>query len=412
MIDHDYKVIFRALPGLYLILDPKLHIVEVSDPYLQATITRRDEITGRNIFTVFPDNPDDPEADGVRNLRTSLEYVLTNKEAHSMPVQRYDIRNQENNGAFVRRFWSPFNSPVLRNGEVAYIIHRVEDVTDYVDLENSNRQNADENKQLKDRNEEMKREIIRGARGIESANAELRRVNSELTQKTSELERSNRELANFAMIASHDIKAPFRIVGSYLGFIQEGLGEEMNEKFREYFEKIYGARTRIATLLDDLLDFAMVSMSEKEFEEVDLKLVFTDVLDNLETSINEKNARVTLTGNLPVIKADRAQLLQLFQNLLANAIKFNKGQPEVSVNVTDKDSELLVSVSDNGVGIDKLYFNKIFEVFQRLNPSNEFPGTGLGLAICKRIVEHHGGRIWVESESNKGTTFFFSLPRS
>ena len=405
----DYKDIFRSLPGLYLILDTDFTIVEVSESYLQATYTERDKITGRNIFEVFPDNPGLQDADGVSNLRASLEHVLKYKHPHSMPVQRYDVRDASQSENFVRKYWSPYNLPVMQGEKVTWIIHKVEDVTAYVDLQEKDRQHLLEKTALRSNVDHMQREIIKRSEEIENSNRQLRLTLDKLTEKTAELERSNNELSNFAMTASHDIKAPFRIVGRYLEAIEDRLAPEDKQNVQEFFDRIYVARERIATLLDDLLDFAMVSTSDQLHGKVSIEQVIGDAVANLEVVISERGAVVKTPKELPVLDGERGPLVHLFQNLIGNALKFNNGIPVVKVDYRRQGKDHLFSVSDNGVGIEQEYFSRIFEVFQRLHRQDEFPGSGLGLSICKRVVERHGGTIWVESTPGKGTTFFFTL---
>jgi signal transduction histidine kinase len=411
--DPDFRQLFEHAPGLYLILEPDLGIVAVTNAYLKATMTKREDILGQNIFEIFPDNPNDKTADGVSNLRNSLGLVLSEKVTDTMPVQKYDIRKPlSEGGGFEERYWSPFNSPVLNEkGEVKYIIHRVEDVTDFVLLKKKDEERASVNEELRAQNVRMGMEIMDRAKEIQRANVELRNINRQLTAKTQELKRSNDDLSIFAATAAHDIKAPFRNVGVYLDLIKEGIRLKPGDEIYEYFERIKASRERISTLVDDLLKFARVAQEGDEFGKVDTSEVKEIALKNLESAILESKARLTFEGEFPLVKGEPSQILQLFQNLISNAIKFtSKNSPEVTVAVKEKGNQAEFSVKDNGIGIDKKYFSKIFEVFQRLHSQDEYVGTGLGLAICKRVVEKHGGRIWVESEPYKGTTFYFTLP--
>ncbi|MBA3665778.1 MAG: PAS domain-containing protein [Bacteroidetes bacterium] len=410
----NFKELFEKSPGLFLVLDRALTIVAVTDAYLQATMTKRQDITGKNIFDVFPDNPSDAVADGVSNLNVSLKRVLTDKKSDTMAVQKYDIRKPEaEGGAYQVRYWSPLNSPVLDDkGDVKYIIHRVEDVTELISIKNEEASKSLENKSLKEEVDQMALEVIQRARELQEANKALREANELLIEKTQELERSNEELGRFAETASHDIKAPFRGVGMYLEIMKSKIKGKIDDpEIDESFEKIVAARTRISTLLDDLLNYATVSRSAITFENIDTDTMVEDLFKNIEFNIKESATKITVDKSLPMIKGDRSQITQLFQNIILNAIKFqNKNKPEISIGAKKTDKMAEFSIKDNGIGMDPKYFPKIFQVFERLHGQGEYAGSGLGLAICKRIVERHGGKIWVESEPGKGSVFNFTLP--
>lgn len=415
-MDIDYKELFESAPAACLVLKPNLSIVAVTNAYLSATMTKREEILGRGIFDVFPDNPNDQRADGVNNLRASLNRVLQNKAPDTMAIQKYDIRKPESEGGqFEVRYWSPVNLPVLSDkGEVKLIIHRVEDVTDFVNLTQKGLAQEETNTKLKSHSDKMDLELLLRNKEIRNANITLEELNTTLKLKTEELKRSNEELSRFAATASHDIKAPFRNVGAYLEVIKGKIGDALNEdpEIKDAFRRINSSRDRIATLLDDLLKFAQIAQNQEPFSTVDLNKVLDDVLKNMDFSIKEKNASVVIHGRMPVVKGHYSSLVQLFQNLIGNAIKFqDKKVPQVSVSVESANNSYKFMVKDNGIGIDPQYFNKIFQVFERLHNQEEYSGSGLGLTICQRIVERHGGKIGVESEPGVGTTFHFTLPR-
>jgi light-regulated signal transduction histidine kinase (bacteriophytochrome) len=332
-----------------------------------------------------------------------------------MAIQKYDIRKPlSEGGQFEVRYWSPFNSPILdENKNVRFIVHRVEDVTEFV-LEQQIKDN--EKKKMTEKfqllTDKMEVELLLRSKELQNANKALEENIRELTLRTEELKRSNEELNRFAATASHDIKAPFRSVGGYLEIIKEktkGLGQD--PEIEHAFARIKAARQRIAALLDDLLKFSQINRNDGELALVDLNQVMSDVLNNLEYNIQEKKARVTVLGKMPEVKGHAFQLTALFQNLIGNALKFqDKSDPEVIVSVERDGKYYKFSVKDNGIGIQPQYFDKIFEMFERLHLQDEYSGSGLGLAICKRVVEFHKGKIWLESEPGKGTTFYFTLP--
>ena len=230
--------------------------------------------------------------------------------------------------------------------------------------------------------------------------------------KLEELARSNEELEQFAYVSSHDLQEPLRMISSYLQLLQRRYQGKIDEKADKYIYYAVDGATRMQVLINDLLEFSRVTSRAEEPEPTDSKLILNQVLSNLELYIKENKATVS-HDPLPEIIADSTQLAQVFQNLIANGIKFHGEEaPKIHISAEKKASEWLFSVRDNGIGIDPQYSEKIFEVFKRLHKKEEYPGTGIGLAICKKIVERHGGRIWVESELGKGSTFYFTLPIS
>lgn len=405
----DFQVLFEKSPGLFLVLDSNLTIVAVSDAYLAATLTQRETILQKNIFEVFPDNPDDVNADGVRKLKTSLEKVISSKSSDRMAIQKYDIRQP--GGEFEERYWSPLNLPVLnKSGDVDQIIHSVEDVTSLIKAEKLGKIQKDENVLLNNQNKSMSLEIYKHIRQLDQANLELKKINEILKEKTLLLELSNEDLARFAETAAHDIKAPFRNIGGHLEIIFEKIQDLNDEEVNESMVRIRAARKLISLLLDDLLTFARITRTPESKTEIDLNTLLPEVIANLKFHIHEKNAQINYPVNLPVIKGAYFQIFQLFQNLIGNALKFCEEVPVIDVSFTEKEELVEIAVRDNGIGIEKEYYEKIFAPFQRLHSSDEYQGTGLGLAICKRVVEQHGGRISISSD-NKGSVFYFTLPK-
>jgi PAS domain S-box-containing protein len=259
---------------------------------------------------------------------------------------------------------------------------------------------------------------------------ERKRAEEKLIQKTAELERSNAELEQFASIVSHDLKEPLASLGGFAQILREKYQDRLDAKAQAFISHIINGSLRMERLIKDLLAYAKVNTAEKSFRPVSCNTILGIVLSNLGTAIEESGAVITV-DELPTVAGEEIQFIQLFQNLIGNAIKYRSDRPprvhvsarslgDADVNSRDtiplstlrtlhSGTGWLFSVSDNGIGIDPAHSERIFQIFSRLH-HNRYPGTGIGLAVCKKIVERHGGRIWVESEPGKGSTFYFTIP--
>jgi signal transduction histidine kinase len=239
---------------------------------------------------------------------------------------------------------------------------------------------------------------------------EHKRSEEALAQQAQELARSNAELERFAYVASHDLQEPLRMVTSHLKLLEGDYKGRLDSTADEFIAHAVDGATRMQTMIKDLLAYSRVGMWGEDFEPTDCEVVFDQTLADMQVAIEESGAVVT-HDPLPTVMADDLQLGQVFQNLIGNAIKFRGEEPpRVHVSAQQEGDEWVFSVRDNGIGIDPEYADCIFEIFQRLHTQEEYPGTGIGLAICKKIVERHGGRIWVESQPGKGSTFYFTIP--
>jgi light-regulated signal transduction histidine kinase (bacteriophytochrome) len=229
-------------------------------------------------------------------------------------------------------------------------------------------------------------------------------------QRTEDLARSNRDLEQFAYVASHDLQEPLRAVAGFVSLLRQHYRGRLDEKADSYIDAAVDGATRMQTLIGDLLSYSRVGTKGRALEPTDAGAALKDALTNLRASLEESGA-VVRVDPLPIIQADAVQLTQLFQNLIANAVKFRSDQPpEIRIGARREPDAWWFWVRDNGIGIDPQYTERIFMIFQRLHTRRAYPGTGIGLAICKRIVERHGGRIWVESQPGQGATFYFTLP--
>jgi PAS domain S-box-containing protein len=248
--------------------------------------------------------------------------------------------------------------------------------------------------------------IFAAARDI----TERKKAEEMLKLKLEELALSNAELEQFAYVSSHDLQEPLRMISSYLQLLQRRYQGKLDDKADKYIYFAVDGASRMQNLINDLLEFSRVTTRGREPEPINCEFILNQVLSNLEIFIKENKATVS-HGYLPEVIVDYTQLIQIFQNLIINGIKFHSEEaPKINISAEKKESEWVFSVRDNGIGIEPQYSEKIFEVFKRLHKKEEYPGTGIGLAICKKIIERHGGRIWIESELGKGSTFYFTLP--
>jgi PAS domain S-box-containing protein len=627
--DPSFKVLFESVPGLYLVLDPAFTIITASDDYLSATMTVREEIAGKNLFEVFPDNPDDLHATGVAKLRESLQTVLRDKMPHTMQVQKYDIRRAD--GTFEERSWKPLNKPVLNEkNEVAWIIHRVEDVTEAMQLEKQlriseevvqsekkfrsmieNNQEAislfnanfepvyrspstarisgytmqeitekngvsrlhpadsekvqqllkevaanpgksfpisfrqlhkaghyiwmegtltnllhDEGVQaiisnmrdvtarkkheeqlilfssiinfsddaiissdaegnitswnagaenlfgwlqeealgkpifliIPDHKKQEELEILKNIRegkfvrhyetqrvkkdgsivlvsltaspiknsedmitgaskisrditGLKKASNDIVDLNDALKKRATDLQESNLELERFAFIASHDLQEPLRMVTSFLQLLEKRYAAQLDATANQYIHFAVDGAERMKKLIQDLLEYSRVGVNRDDYSSINLDQLVSYACSVFNDRIISSGARLTI-GKLPVIQGGKVQLTQLFQNLLSNAIKYKSQRPlTIEIGCIEKRQEWEFFITDNGIGIDPKFNEKIFIIFQRLHNRSEYAGTGIGLSICKKIVERHGGKMWVESSLDVGSTFRFTIPK-
>jgi len=253
---------------------------------------------------------------------------------------------------------------------------------------------------------------IVGTFGVSRDVTDRKQAEEQLKRTAEELERSNAELEQFAYIASHDLQEPLRMVASYTQLLAKRYKSKLDSDADDFIEYVVDGASRMRVLIDDLLTYSRIGTRGRPFEPTDCEAVFERVFANLQMAIYESGAVVT-HDHLPMVTADPSQLEQLLQNLISNAIKFHSEEPpRVHVSAEENATEWLFSVRDNGIGIDPEYANRIFVIFQRLHGRGEYPGTGIGLAVCNKIVQRHGGRVWVESQPGKGSTFYFTIPNA
>jgi signal transduction histidine kinase/ActR/RegA family two-component response regulator len=400
----DFRALFESAPGLYLVLTPDLRIVAVSNAYLQATMTERSSILGRHLFDVFPDNPGDPKADGVRNLKASLDRVLKNRALDAMAVQKYDIHRPEaEGGGFEERFWSPVNSPVLSlDGEVVYIIHRVEDVTEFVRLKQSGSEDKRHAEELRIRMESMESEVFARRRQVEEANRQRLEA-----------------IGRLAGGVAHDFNNILGIIGACTELLRDepSLQAVPKDAFSDYISNIQGAVDRGAQLTRRLLAFSRQQIVQPRVFDLNDRL---QDLSNLLRPLMGDDVEMVIRSRSESapIEADPGQIDQIVMNLAVNARDAmpRGGRFILETNLVELDENfaaqhsipkpghyVVLAASDNGIGMDETTRSRIFDPFFT---TKEFgKGTGLGLATVYGIVKQSGGHIWVYSEPGRGTTF-------
>ncbi len=244
-------------------------------------------------------------------------------------------------------------------------------------------------------------------------NNNLRKEKDDLKNHARDLVISNTELEDFAYVASHDLQEPLRMVTGFLGQIEKKYSDIIDDKGKQYIHFATDGAKRMRQIILDLLEFSRVGKVEEKEENIDLNKVVREVIILSQKRIKETKAIIKFE-NLPLLLASKSALRQVFQNLISNALKYHKKDQPPVINISAEEflTHWQLAISDNGIGIEEEYFNKIFIIFQRLHNTDEYTGTGIGLAVCKKIIENFGGKIWLASEENKGSTFYFTIPKT
>ncbi|HEY0089430.1 MAG TPA: ATP-binding protein, partial [Candidatus Lokiarchaeia archaeon] len=294
------------------------------------------------------------------------------------------------------------SAPIMHRGEVIGLIQVANKDVDYNEKDINKLQNI-VNQIAPILNARLQRDFQENKRKL---------AENELNMTLDDLKRSNAELEQFAYVASHDLQEPLRMVASFTQLLAKRYKDKLDKDANDFINFAVDGATRMQNLINDLLIFSRVGTRGKIFTSIDTNIILKTVLNNLRSSIEETKAKITYDP-LPVIIADDSQMMQLFQNLISNAIKFHRMDvsPEIHVSAEVKKDEWVFYVRDNGIGIDNQFFDRLFIIFQRLHKKDEYGGTGIGLAVCKKIVQRHEGKIWVESEPGKGSTFYFTIPK-
>jgi signal transduction histidine kinase len=414
----DFKTLFEGAPGLYLVLTPDLRIVAVSDAYLQATMTERSAILGRALFAVFPDNPGDPAADGVRNLKASLQRVLQSRRADAMAVQKYDIRKPESEGGgFEERHWSPRNSPVLgADGRLAYIIHRVEDVTEFIRLKQQGVEHEKLNEELRDRTRQMEQEVFLRAHEVREANQRL--DDEQRLRQVQKMEAVGHLTGGIA----HDFNNILTVIMGMAEILNESLSD--NPALISPVRMIADAAARGAEVTRQLLAFSRQQPLQPR--ETGINALIEDTAKLLRPSLGEQvEIQLALEeGNLSAL-VDPSHLTTALLNLAFNARDAMPDGGKLTLETGDVHLDeayavanadvvpgpyVMVAISDTGGGIPEAIRDKVFEPFFTTKETGK--GTGLGLSMVYGFVKQSNGHIKIYSEEGHGTSIKLYLPRA
>ena len=400
----DFRALFEESPDVLLVLKPdapRYTMVAATNARLAATHTTREQIIGKGLFELFPDNPDDATATGTANLRASLERVLATRAPDTMAVQKYDIRGPD--GSFQAKYWSPKNLPVLSpSGEVAYILHRVEDVTELVRA-------GEIGEELRDRTRAMEREVIARSRELATANVALREANTKL----GELDAT--KTAFFSNV-SHEFRTPLTLM---LGPLEDSLADTVDvpsEQQRVRLTLAHDNALRLLKLVNALLDFSRLEAGRMRASFAPLDFAgFTAELAAMFHSAVDK-AGLELVIDCPKLStpvwADRDLWEKIVPNLVSNAFKFTHAG-RITVHVREDDTSAVLEVTDTGVGIPEEQLPRIFDRFHRVPGASgrTHEGTGIGLSLVRELVELHGGNVTAQSVVGRGTTFRVEIPK-
>jgi signal transduction histidine kinase/DNA-binding response OmpR family regulator len=399
----DFKVLFESAPGLYLVLDPDLNIVAVSQAYLDATMTKRALILGRGIFDVFPDNPNDPAATGVANLRASLDRARRDRVADTMAIQKYDIRRPESEGGgFEVRYWSPMNVPVLGpDKKLTHVIHRVEDVTEFVRLKEQDSASKQLTAELQERTTQMEIEVFKRSQ-------ELQRLNRELLD-------ANKAKSAFLANMSHELRTPLNAILGFTELLIDSPGSYDDNSRTKFLKQVHASGGHLLALINDILDLSKVEAGQMELrlETVQVAAAIAEVLGNVESLAVKKQVKLVADAAPGVgLIADPGKVRQMLLNLVSNAIKFTSEGGTVTITAQQLPDAIEIAVADTGIGIAVADRGRVFQEFQQLGSGESRPGqgTGLGLALTQRLANLHGGDVRFESELAKGSVFTISLP--
>lgn len=420
----DYRALFEGIPGLYLVLTPDFHMVAMSDAYAKSTFLNRDEVIGKYMFDVFPENPSEENATGKNNVRASFQQVVDTKHASTMAVQKYDIRRPD--GTYEERYWSPINLPFFnKEGELIYIIHKVEDVTEFVKMRQLGQEQSKVNEELLNKVGMMESNVMERAQEIQVTNKKLEALNKSLELREKELQEANEQLAildkqrtHFFANVSHELRTPVSLI---LGPVEKLLSDSnLSGSQKNYLELVKRNSQILLRQVNDLLDVAKFDAQEMtaHYVSVDAASLVKQSADNFSILAEEKGYRFKIeTPDRLNMDTDPEKFLRILLNLLSNAFKFTPQEGEVRCTLSlvqdAKAPKVKLQVADSGPGIPENMRKNIFERFFQIQDSmsREKGGTGLGLSIVKDFVELMQGSVEVKKAPEGGALFEVLLPQ-
>ncbi len=404
----DWEDTFYAVPDLIALIDMDYNVLRVNRSMADRLRVKPEDCVGLKCYKLIHGTDEPP-------LTCPHSLMLEDGREHTM-----EIREDNLDGDFIAS-----TSPIYnKNQEIIGDVHVLRDITQRKkaelriqkmleneqtlteELKVSNEELQDTTEELQTSNEELQLTTME----LQKANEKLVSYQNSLEEAIEKLEISNRELEQFAYVASHDLQEPLRMVSSFAQLLEKRYKGELDDDADDFIEFIVEGAQRMKDLIDDLLTFSRLHTASREFRPTNMNKVLDDVLLSIRPSVEAEKATITY-DDLPTVQCDPSQLRQLFQNLISNAIKFHDLPPEIHISAGEFPGEWRFGVSDNGIGIHPDHQDKIFDVFKRLHSREEYEGTGIGLSICKRIVEIHGGNIWAESKPGEGSTFYFTIPK-
>lgn len=416
----DFEKLFDWAPGIYLVLlpdAPKFTMVAANQARLRATLSTLEQTIGKGLFELFPDNPDDPNATGVRNLRNSLHRVIQTRQPDTMAVQKYDIPKPESEGGgFEERFWSPLNSPVLdENGEVVYIIHRVEDVTDFVRLKQMGSEQMKLTDELQAKVERTEAEVFVRAQQIQESNQKLQEAHATLEKLYEKVRALDEVKTQFFANVSHEFRTPLTLILGPMDELLQSDPGQWDSAQREHLRTIHRNALRLLRLVNTLLDFSRLEAGRVQavYERLDLPVLTMALAGAFQSAIERAGLRMTIDcPPLPgSVYVDQEMWEKIVLNLISNAFKYTL-QGEIAISLLPVVDGAELKVRDTGTGIPEHELPRIFERFHRVEGAQgrTYEGTGIGLSLVQELVRLHGGTIAVESVLGQGSVFTVRIP--
>ena len=413
----DYQHLFESSPSSFLILlpDTDFTIVAVTDDYLNDTLTKRENILGKPVFEVFPDNPSEPESHSTKLLADSFNRAIATKSVDTMATLRYDVPRPDGNG-FEERYWRPVNKVALStNGEILYIIHRAQDVTDYVQLLAENKANQIEREDLTAQKIIMEKEVKYRSLELEAKNIELTKANDALKQSTDMLYEQGQKKDEFLAMLAHELRNPLSPISAAADILS--FKKLSDEKIKQCSDIISRQVKHMTSLIDDLLDVSRVKkgLITLKLDKINLSEIIAQSLEQVKPLVESFNHQLFLKSPMQTIfvMGDQHRLIQIFTNIIGNAAKYTPEGGCLNLTLETEGELAKIVVTDNGVGMDDELIKNAFELFTQASRTSDRSqgGLGIGLALVKSLVELHQGSVTISSQGiGKGCQLTVLLP--